>query len=360
MINLQFPESMMNAVLNGVSILDVPRLYVKDLQEANEFLLTYGYNLQNRLEKERIWHYHKQAIQFLKEEILSKDELIPEELADSKLLGEIGQLLINVSIREDSDTKKWSCAILKIMHVFSHLDKSPFAQFSEEIQEQVFTDFKRHIWLGEGQAPFLGRAPGSEQISLHKYEFKYAKSLNSAAIKLLAKRSQSALNLFDYIGLRFITGNVFDSMRVLRFLINEHIISVSHIVPDEARNTIYPMNLFSKSIKELSQQAKSFDVKEIEEFLQNNFVQTQSDDKTKIEMNEKANSFSGKEYRAIKFITRKLVHIKKSDFEFSFYFPFEVQIMDHASYLQLLAGPSDHALYKQRQRAEARRRIFGN
>ena len=43
----------------------------------------------------------------------------------------------------------------------------------------------------------------------------------------------------------------------------------------------------------------------------------------------------------------------------TFFFPYEVHILDAASDEQNEAGPSSHALYKERQREAARRRVLG-
>ena len=43
----------------------------------------------------------------------------------------------------------------------------------------------------------------------------------------------------------------------------------------------------------------------------------------------------------------------------SFYFDFEIQLMDRISYENSLYGPASHYNYKLRQRATARKRVLG-
>ena len=47
------------------------------------------------------------------------------------------------------------------------------------------------------------------------------------------------------------------------------------------------------------------------------------------------------------------------DKEFSFFYPFEIQILDYNSYVNNLSGPTAHSEYKNRQKIKARERILG-
>ncbi|MEO0336794.1 MAG: hypothetical protein AAF202_10385 [Pseudomonadota bacterium] len=74
------------------------------------------------------------------------------------------------------------------------------------------------------------------------------------------------------------------------------------------------------------------------------------------------NQFSSQDYRFIKFITRKLIRIPAGNEEsspFSFFYPYEVQIVDYETYLQNLSGGASHAEYKKRQKRKARMRVLG-
>jgi uncharacterized protein (TIGR04562 family) len=41
------------------------------------------------------------------------------------------------------------------------------------------------------------------------------------------------------------------------------------------------------------------------------------------------------------------------------FFPYEIQIMDRATYLQAVSGVSNHDAYEKRQLEQVRRRVFG-
>ena len=72
------------------------------------------------------------------------------------------------------------------------------------------------------------------------------------------------------------------------------------------------------------------------------------------------NQYSGSDYRFIKFISRQLIKVNGENGRggFSFFYPFEVQILDQEGYLKTLSGPSEHAAYKERQMIAARKRLF--
>ena len=74
----------------------------------------------------------------------------------------------------------------------------------------------------------------------------------------------------------------------------------------------------------------------------------------------KPNSFSSEDYKFVKFITRRLIRVEMGERPLSFFYPFEVQIVDYESFLQNLSGLSSHDEYKKRQRNCARGRILGH
>jgi uncharacterized protein (TIGR04562 family) len=81
------------------------------------------------------------------------------------------------------------------------------------------------------------------------------------------------------------------------------------------------------------------------------------------EYRKKLNMFSSGNYRFLKFITRRLIRIEISEAgkprQLSFFYPYEIQILDYGTYLQNLSGPSAHDQYKLRQKEFARRRVLG-
>ena len=180
----------------------------------------------------------------------------------------------------------------------------------------------------------LGRAGDPNPIRLHKFEVKPFKTTASSVIKLLARPEKVALTLLDKLGLRFVTRGVYDSFRVIKFLVENHLVSYPHIIPDQSNNTLYPVNIFLETMRDLDQgKLKCGTAAEIEAVLLERMTAHQS----RAEYLQKANEFSGPEYRFIKFINRKLITVSLGAGDrvrdFRFFYPYEIQIMDYNTYV---------------------------
>ncbi len=358
--NLHFEPDMLFTLAGGRSVLEMQRLNIHTLEAATAFLKTYGFDVNLPETVERMWYYHRRSLVLLTERLGFEAVEIPEVLRDQKMLGDIRLLLLHASSRDEREKllQKWSCAILRTMHVFVHAENDLFSSFAEEIQNQIITPIQQRItYVGAQHSPALiekNIQGDEERIELMAFELKPLKTSSSSVIKLLAKPDAIAMRLFDKLGVRFVTKNIFDSFRVIRFLSQQSIISFPHIMPDQSSNNIYPVELFLKFCEE--EVSKSLTSEEIEVRLMNLLRQSLSENK----FLRKENQYSGSDYRFIKFISRQLIKVNGENGRggFSFFYPFEVQILDQEGYLKTLSGPSEHAAYKERQMIAARKRLF--
>ena len=114
----------------------------------------------------------------------------------------------------------------------------------------------------------------------------------------------------------------------------ENLISFPHIMPDQSSNNLYPVNLFLQACLKLAEtpenQAPNEEV--ISQFFDDYLKKNQAQG----DYFRKENSFSGADYRFIKFIARKLIRVQLPGLnnELTFFYPFEVQILDQESHLQ--------------------------
>ncbi|MFK8137012.1 MAG: TIGR04552 family protein [Bdellovibrionales bacterium] len=350
-----FPKEVFLSILEGHSIVDVPRLNISSIKQAHRFIKAYGYDLDVEPQRAEAWLIYDQAMDMLHSYILEKNEVLPEVLLDRDKLEDLGHLCVFASTQDGNDLQKWSCRLLRLMHVIAHLENDPFHSFSEEIQAQVLGPIHDLLYTMDSGIVELGDDDCFEVIELEKFEVKQFKSTESAGLKLLAKRSEMALRLMDRIGIRFVTKNLFDSFRVLRFLVREYVISVPNIVPDQAKNTLYPFNLFYDVMNEVDKSKTRLEDAEIAQLMRQRLEEEQGQIRYKIKENE----FSGVDYRVIKFIARSRIHIKLGDKSFRFFFPYEIQIMDKDTFDRLQAGPSQHSQYKSRQAQGAKDRVLG-
>ena len=356
-----FDSSILNSVVGGHSALEIPKLNIHSLEAASSFILNYGYDVKNEVDLEKLWYFHRRALVLMLEKLGFKEDELPEIFRDRKKLEDIRRLLLFASstVPEEQGLQKWACAILRCMHVFVHAENDLFSAFSEEIQSQILSPFQNCIVHdGTYHSTFLKSEaqPDLLPIELLGFDVKPFKTSSSTVIKLLAKPDALAMKIFDKLGVRFVTRNLFDTFQVVRFLIRENVISFPHIMPDQSSNNLFPVDLFIEVCSELSQCLDTLE----EEHIHAAFDQKLQEQKENVKFLRKENFFSGQDYRFIKFISRKLIRVKPpgAQEEFSFFYPFEVQIMDQSSYQRVLSGPSEHQAYKERQRQAARRRLF--
>lgn len=358
---MNFSPENFKSVIGGLSAIDLPRLAISTLEEAGAFIKVYGFDYENAHDQDRLWYFHRRALVFLDEKLGYPMTEIPAVLQNRKELGDLRKLLLYASSVDprEKELQRWSCAILRVMHVFVHCEMDLFSTFSEEIQKQVLSPLQETIVHdgSTGRTLLQSKLPDGDTIPLRGFETKPFKTSSSTVIKLLARREALAANIYDKLGVRFITDSMFDVFRVVRFLIRESLISTPQILPDQSSNNLYPVNLFLQACQEYIDSGMKLEPKELEAY----FDKFLEDRKDEGEFLRKVNDHSANDYRFIKFICRKLIRIYPSGSDkqgFEFYYPFEVQILDKGSYDRHQSGPSEHQAYKERQKQAARERVL--
>lgn len=352
---MRFDPISFHSMVGGLSTLDIPRIHIQTTDQAREFVRSYGYDVNKEEDLAKLWSYHRKAVAYIQSEVLREGEHIPEVLTDPAQLNEITNLLIYAST-QNSPIQKWACGLLKVIHVFVHLENDLFAQYSHEIQEQILKPIEAHIHEDPVIGTILGPAMGENSIVLKKFEEKPFKTTHSSVTKLLAKPEMVAFSLMDKMGIRFVTKRLVDVFRVLRYLVKQDIINFAHNIPDQSINTVYPLNLFLEVMESMT-----LDQVESAEEIDRILAEKLEKENQRAIYKERYNAFTSTDYRFLKFITRRLVRVQLpgQDRLLTFFYPYEVQIVDYDSYLKNLQGPASHENYKKRQIHRARVRIFG-
>lgn len=352
-MNFRFDPDMLNTIAGGRSAIDMSRLQIHNLEGANAFLKAYGFDYNNKQHLETLWQKHRRSLVLMTEKLGFSENEIPSEVRDPKVLEDIRLLLLFASRSPQDSLQPWACAVLRCMHVFMHADNDLFSFFAKEIQEQILSQFESIIFHEGSQIYLSGPSLAGKRIELLHFQTKPFKNTSSAVIKLLAKPEALAMRVFDKIGIRFVTKTIFDSFRLIRFLVEENRISFPHIMPDQSSNNVYPVDLFVKVCQQLEQK-QIFDSVQVEQAMEAELKNSNQ------EFLRKPNDQSDRNFRFIKFICRQLIRIQPADQSegFHFFYPFEVQIMDENSYQLTQSGPVEHAAYKERQTAAARARVF--
>lgn len=355
--NYKFPLTNLQSLIGGLTALDVPKLTIQSLDEAKAFVRAYGFDPDSEKDIQRLWIYHRRAVTFIQTELLEESESFPDALSDPNQLKDLNYLLIYASTHDQREMslQRWACATLKVMHVMVHLDNDLFTHYNTAIQDQILKPYQNMIFKDPVHGTYLGSPNDLESIGLKKFDIKPFKTSKSSVTKLLAKPEEVAFTLLDKMGVRFVTKHLYDVFRVLRFLIDEHLVSFPHVISDQSNNTLYPINLFYEVVEGLTKEMDLTSA-ELDELLKAKMEEA----KERAEFRQKLNTFSSMDYKFIKFITRTLIRVPLADgTEFTFFYPYEVQIVDYETYLKNLSGTASHDEYKTRQKRRARLRVLG-
>jgi uncharacterized protein (TIGR04562 family) len=356
--NFRFRRHNLETLIGGVSPLDLANLSIESVEDAHEFLCSYGFDWTVEADRKELISLYQKALVFLKSEILLENESLPSQLTDVNESRDMRKLFMYVNDKSDTtptDLRKWSGALLKVIHVIIHFSHDMYSIFPDEIQKQILGPIEQCITSDPAMGlTYLRKNSHGEGIKLYKFEKKPVKDFRSSILKLLAKRKLFALNLYDNIGVRFVTWTMFDAFRVLRFMMAHSLVHSFHTITDQAVNTIYPANLLLEVMDNLRTRGDDMEPAEVDAVLQKKLHENFH----RAEYLLKENNFSGEGYKFIKFVCRKLIRVNVNGFEHRFFYPFEVQVLTKDAYLESIQGEQAHHEYKKRQRSAARRRLL--
>lgn len=392
----KLPWEVLNVFMEGASPLDIYSFMgqLKDESQVAPFLEGYGFDIENPIKQAELFGTYQESIQFVKRYMLKEgnpeglDLSVPQELL---MITDIKQLFV-LATKFQKEEKKvevalWAGIILKVMHTFLHADKDLRHRYFSVIQTQILDRLYRYIHREENGELFLGTSKNKFQVPLNDFQTKSKKSRESIIIKLLHKKENVAEELFDRIGVRFITNNKLDCLRVIKFLV-DHFVTIPHnIKPSRSMNSLIDVKKMKLKMSELYKVAKAQNMHEQQYYEEAQKIASECS------VNEEIlgdNVHSLKDYRAIHFTYRQLVRytnpfmyefnkvkswakdnkdnpasamILKLDTstisrDVTFFYPYEVQITDLESHKQNTLGEASHHEYKTNQIKSAIRRIF--
>jgi len=271
------------------------------------------------------------------------------------------------------------------MHTLLHTDKDLRYRYFSTIQQQIFDRFYKFLVRDEQNQLFFKNEFGSS-IPLVDFQTKAKKTRDSIVIKLLHKQENVAEELFDRIGVRIITHNKLDALRVIKFLQLNHIIIINNIKPSRSQNTLVDLSVLRRKIYSLYKEAIRNQMVE-DTFYQrlNSLINDCAPSR-----NHHDNKHTLDEYRAIHFTGRQLIkyrnpfmasfnEVRKQALkdkqnpvsqallnldtsaisrDVRFFYPFEVQITDYDSHVKNTQGEASHDEYKKAQLKSVIKRIF--
>jgi uncharacterized protein (TIGR04562 family) len=308
---------------------------------------------------------------------------IPRKILE---VNDVTDLLMFASSEGRSELRAWAGALLRVIHTLSHVDRDLRTHYFKDIQTQILDRFYRQLHRDEAGTLYLGRTPEDPfRVDLVQFDVKPKKARDSTIIKLLHKPESVAEELFDRVGVRFVTRTRLDAVRVIQYLEHANVVVGANIKPSRSRNTLLNVDRFEEMLREHLPRLKSGEITEEE-------LAALLEKVPFPEEKPGENPFSSEHYRAIQFTCRQLIKIKnplsdqirelktaargkeldpalsaaieKVDQKYvqrvvRFFYPYEVQVMDERSFQENEKGRSAHREYKKAQQRAALTRVMG-
>ncbi len=393
-----FDWEVFDVIIGGRSSMDSKFFItsVKEKEDVRNFLKNYGLDPSDPVAKAELYGNYQEAIQFIKRFFLKSgneeglDLEIPEAFNGVIDINDVFLMATGSGHANSKEIRLWAEIILKVMHTIIHLDKDIRANYFTQIQTQVFDRFYKYIQRNEKDELLLKENGSDDSIPLVYFEAKARKRRESIIIKLLHKAENVAEELFDRIGLRFVTESRFDILRVCRFLIEKNIIIPHNIKPSRSINSLIDLKMFKERHQRVIKMAirNGFSEKRFQQAMEREIRDCL------VEKNGHQNLPNGNSldsYRSIQFTCRQLIKYKNpflKDFyelrksaqkeenqgdlskqilemdvsliakDIRFFYPYEIQIIDKETYEENTKGSASHSEYKKVQVKSATRRLF--
>lgn len=398
-----FQWEVLEIFLKGKSAIDMNLgllgFHIHTQDDAARFLDSYGYELSNPIEKaETLGNFHE-SLNFIRKYFLQPENPdgiktdIPRKILE---ITEPRDLLLMAALHYPGQTgdsqgialRDWACAILKVMHTITHADKDLRTPYFSDIQKQICDRFYKVVQRDAQGVLYLGEKPEDQlRVDLVQFETKPKKSRESILLKLLHKPENVAEELFDRVGIRFITKSRLGCLRVVKFLKDRMIVMPPNVKPSRSKNTLIDL---AETRKVIETWLPRMDSKEADE---KQLIEEVDKTPFPAETVNADNPHSRKAYRAIQFTSRQLIKLKNPLYddlkelkalekvgslpesaskvvdridlkhiqrEVRFFYPYEVQIMDEHSARENEQGQSSHVEYKRAQIQTAMKRVLGS
>lgn len=365
----------LNAITRGVSVIDMGALALRNLVDARQFAREYGYDIEQPGVLDYLRRIQREALAFVREQFLSpaQQALLPPELEDDS---QPLQLLVLASQRSHrfEPSRLWACAVLKVMHGLFYIDNNLKLRHFAAIRQQVFAGLDEVIQV-EGEQQYL--SDGRICLPLVHVDRKRNKGRHSILLKLLQKPEYVAADIHDHLGVRLTLNTRIECLLALDLLRRAHLVTLTNLEISRTRNTLVDLlaakEVFIRHRAEIdrSQGYPHALLQQMDQELAG-ISQRQA---------QRDNPHSAADFQSLQLTVRKMIHLPAAELgsaqernasadslndgliassgDISFFFAYEIQLLDAASFEKSQQGAASHEAYKQRQVETARRRVLG-
>lgn len=357
----------LNALVSGVSSIDLASVPIASQAEALRFIKAYGYDWHDPHDRDLLQRLLNEAIGFVETRLL--DNRCEPLLASMALtipppykqhLDVPTLLLAACGDCQSVHLQRWACALLKVLHVLIHIDNSAYWHYAQLAHDQLNKTFKRVLGHDprSGQLVLCSPEASGQPLPLYTASVKTKKTRESLLIKLLSKKANMMDEMDDLIGLRLVTEAPAHVVLALHLLQEHHLITFSNINPNRCRNSLLDLPALRAGYETLAATVAT-EAQPWEHWLKWFTAVPHAQGQKSFKAHNPASAVG---YRALHVTSRypllvptPAVHQRVR----RVFFPFELQLTDRVSYEQSQLGDSAHQAYKQRQLRRARRRVLG-
>jgi uncharacterized protein (TIGR04562 family) len=288
---------------------------------------------------------YRQALCFMREVLLPHEGLtdIPEGFPPTYT-----DVLL-VASTSDHPLRDWACSFLRVSHAVVHARYSQNHEVLAEARRQVFERFSAHLKVSQSG---MLVSDGEMHVPLIRCDFKPEKPWESLVLKLLHKVDNVAQEVYDHLGVRFVTPDKAYALLLLKYFRQHNVFAFANVKPSRSVNTLVDLKDFRKRFEELEEGYHHGELS-FKEFTRGVHRLGQVPDGT-----HERNPHSAGQYQTIQFTARALVKLPFGTGLTRTFVPFEVQIMDEAAYKEAQNGEASHQAYRARQRLAVCRRVF--
>jgi uncharacterized protein (TIGR04562 family) len=394
-----FNWELFDIIVSGKSAID-SHFAVNELdtkEKVHNFLDNYGFEPTDPILSAELFGNFQETLQFIRRYFLKEgnpeglDLEIPKVFFSVTEVTELFMVAMGKHGLHSHEEVLWGRIILKVLHIFVHLDKDLRHNYFSVIQQQIFDRFYRYLMRDKDNNLYLGENE-SYKIQLYDFHTKAKKSRDSIIIKLLHKAEYVAEELFDRVGVRFVTLDKLGVLEVVKFLYQKNIIIPHNIKPSRSFNNLIDLNRFRHVHKKRLRQCMREKMTETEFY--NLLQQDLTNEQMEVGQKGGKNAFSSDSYKAVQFTCRQLIRynnpfmkrfaeLRKMAKQYSdngdqgelvksvlgldmsliakdvrFFYPFELQIVDVKNHNINSKGEANHEDYKKQQLKMAKARLF--
>ena len=344
-------EPVERVFLEGTSPTSLGQLTLRTVEEANEFLRSYGIDPECPVERLKMEEIHREAVDFLRRLLCPAPRscdatlTLPPEVEDP---GNLTRFLIGAStLGLHQPLQAWACAVLRVMHAITYANQLSVGPHTTEIRRQILDRFRSRVHSDESGQLWLGRE--SDAVALCSIQYREEKARDSVILKLLHKPDNLPQSVHDRVGVRLVTPSKREALELLQYIARHHLANVAHLTPGRSRNTLLTEDWLNSSNPHSSPDFRSL------QFTCRQLIR-----------------LDNPMYLATRKMRKALQESPHPDLEAAmaeleshavqpyirFLFPYEIQILDQENELKTLVGESSHSNYRLRQLRAVRHRVF--